>query len=172
MTESMAALGADVTGIDMGDKALNIAKLHRLESDLEINYKLITAEEFAEKQPEEFDVVTCLEMLEHVPDPSSVIAACKKLVKPDGDVFLSTINRNPKAFLFAVVGAEYLLNMLPHGTHSYAKFIKPSELNRWCLESNLQLEHITGMHYNPLSRMYSLGPGVDVNYLAHYQPKN
>jgi len=152
LTESMAALGAEVTGIDMGDKALNVAKLHRLESDLEINYQLITAEEFAEQHAGEFDVVTCLEMLEHVPDPSSVIAACKKLVKPDGDVF------------------EYLLNMLPHGTHSYAKFIKPSELNRWCLESDLSLQNITGMHYNPISRMYSLGEGVDVNYLAHYRP--
>lgn len=170
LTESMARLGAEVTGIDMGDKALNVAKLHRLESDLEINYQLITAEEFSETHANSFDVVTCLEMLEHVPDPSSVISACKKLVKDDGDVFFSTINRNPKAFLFAVVGAEYLLNMLPHGTHSYAKFIKPSELNRWSLEAKLDLQNITGLHYNPLSRMYSLGDGVDVNYLAHYKP--
>jgi len=171
LTEAMAKLGAEVTGIDMGDKALNVAKLHRLESELDINYQLITAEEFAEQNPHQFDVVTCLEMLEHVPDPSSVITACKHLVKPDGDIFFSTINRNPKAFLFAVVGAEYLMNMLPHGTHSYAKFIKPSELNRWSLKANLELKDITGMHYNPITRLYSLGDGVDVNYLAHYQVK-
>jgi len=169
LTESMVKLGADVTGIDMGEKALNVAKLHALESELEIDYQKITAEEFAEKHAGEFDVVSCLEMLEHVPDPSSVIAACKKLVKPDGDVFFSTINRNPKAFLFAVVGAEYLLNILPHGTHSYAKFIKPSELNRWSLDAGFELQDLTGLHYNPISRMYSLGSGVDVNYLAHYR---
>ena len=172
LTESMAALGAEVTGIDMGDKALNVAKLHRLESNLDIDYQLITAEEFAIDNTDSFDVVTCLEMLEHVPDPGSVIAACNQLVKPSGDVFLSTINRNPKAFLFAVLGAEYILNMLPKGTHSYAKFIKPSELNRWCMAADLKLQNITGMHYDPLTRLYSLGDGVDVNYLAHYQPSN
>ncbi len=171
LTESMAQLGAEVTGIDMGDKALNVAKLHRLESELDISYKLITAEEFAEDHKETFDVVTCLEMLEHVPDPGSVISACKAMVKADGDVFFSTINRNPKAFLFAVVGAEYILNMLPKGTHSYEKFIKPSELNRWALAANLELQDITGMHYDPIARLYSLGDGVDVNYLAHYRIK-
>lgn len=170
LTESMAALGAEVTGIDMGEKALNVAKLHRYESELDINYQLITAEKFAEERAGEFDVVSCLEMLEHVPDPSSVIAACRKLVKSDGDVFFSTINRNPKAFLFAVVGAEYILNMLPHGTHHYEKFIKPSELNRWSLDAGLKLQDLTGMHYNPITRLYSLGDGVDVNYLAHYKP--
>lgn len=169
LTESMAVLGADVTGIDMGDKALNVAKLHRLESDLDIDYQLITAEEFSVKHENAFDVVTCLEMLEHVPDPGSVIMACKRLVKDDGDVFLSTINRNPKAFLFAVLGAEYILNLLPKGTHSYAKFIKPSELNRWAIDAGLSLQDITGLHYDPLARLYSLGDGVDVNYLAHYR---
>lgn len=169
LTESMAKLGADVTGIDMGEKALNVAKLHRLESDLNINYQLITAEEFAQENESAFDVVTCLEMLEHVPDPGSVISACKDMVKKDGDIFLSTINRNPKAFLFAVLGAEYVLNMLPKGTHSYAKFIKPSELNRWCMQADLKLQNITGMHYDPIARLYSLGDGVDVNYLAHYR---
>lgn len=169
LTESMAVLGADVTGIDMGDKALNVAKLHRLESNLDIDYQLVTAEEFSVKHENTFDVVTCLEMLEHVPDPGSVIMACKRLVKDDGDVFLSTINRNPKAFLFAVLGAEYILNLLPKGTHSYAKFIKPSELNRWAIDAGLSLQDITGMHYDPLSRLYSLGDGVDVNYLAHYR---
>jgi len=169
LTESMAELGANVTGIDMGDKALGVAKLHKLESGLDINYQLTTAEDYAQEHAGKFDVVTCLEMLEHVPDPSSVIAACNKLVKPGGDVFFSTINRHPKAFLFAVVGAEYVLNMLPHGTHSYAKFIKPSELNRWSLDVGLKLQDITGMHYNPISRLYSLGDGVDVNYLVHYR---
>jgi len=171
LSESMAELGATVTGIDMGEKALNVAKLHKLESDLDITYQLTTAEEFATKHENSFDVITCLEMLEHVPDPSSVITACAKMLKPKGHLFLSTINRNPKAFLFAVVGAEYVLNMLPHGTHSYAKFIKPSELSNWCQQANLEIQDLTGMQYNPISRLYSLDNNVDVNYLAHFQLK-
>ncbi|NNM13206.1 MAG: bifunctional 2-polyprenyl-6-hydroxyphenol methylase/3-demethylubiquinol 3-O-methyltransferase UbiG, partial [Gammaproteobacteria bacterium] len=163
-------LGAQVTGIDMGEKALGVAKLHRLESALDIDYQLTTAEEYAELHPAEFDVVTCLEMLEHVPDPGSVIQACQKMIKADGDVFFSTINRNPKAFLFAVVGAEYVLNLLPKGTHSYAKFIKPSGLNRWAMQAGLEVKDLTGMHYDPIARVYSLADGVDVNYLAHYRP--
>jgi 2-polyprenyl-6-hydroxyphenyl methylase/3-demethylubiquinone-9 3-methyltransferase len=167
LTESMAALGANVTGIDMGKAPLAVAKLHLRESGRHIDYLHTTAEAFAEKRPNTFDVVTCLEMLEHVPDPAAVIQACRQLVKPGGLVFFATINRTPKSFLFAIVGAEYVLNLLPRGTHEYRKFIRPSELEQWAREAGLVMRELTGMHYNPLARRYWLAPGVDVNYLAY-----
>ena len=169
LSESMAQRGANVTGIDMGEAPLSVAKLHKHESGVEVDYQRITAEELAEQQPQSFDVVTCLEMLEHVPDPSSIIKACSTLVKPDGHVFFSTINRNPKSYLFAIVGAEYLLKMLPKGTHDYSKFIKPSEMESWARETDLVTRELTGMSYNPLTKKYSLGFDVDVNYLMHCQ---
>jgi 2-polyprenyl-6-hydroxyphenyl methylase/3-demethylubiquinone-9 3-methyltransferase len=165
LSESMAIIGAKVTGIDLGEKALKVAQLHSLESGIAVDYQLISVEELAEKYPASFDVVTCLEMLEHVPDPASVIQACAKLVKPDGQVFFSTINRNPKAYLFAVVGAEYILNMLPRGTHDYEKFIKPSELASWARAVGLSLNHQIGMSYNPITQHYWLGSDVSVNYM-------
>lgn len=167
LTESMAGLGAHVTGIDMGDAPLAVARLHLKESGRSVEYKKISAEALAAEQPATFDVVTCLEVLEHVPDPASTVAACARLVKPGGQVFLSTINRNPKAWLMAIVGAEYVLHLLPRGTHDYMKFIKPSELDRMCRNARLHVREYTGMHYNPLTGSYSLGPGVDVNYLVH-----
>ena len=167
LTESMAALGAQVTGIDMGDAPLAVARLHLKESGHAVEYKKISAEALAAEQAATFDVVTCLEVLEHVPDPASTVAACARLVKPGGQVFLSTINRNPKAWLMAIVGAEYVLRLLPRGTHDYVKFIKPSELDRICRNAHLHVREYTGMHYNPLTGRYSLGPGVDVNYLMH-----
>jgi 2-polyprenyl-6-hydroxyphenyl methylase/3-demethylubiquinone-9 3-methyltransferase len=167
LTESMAALGANVTGIDMGKAPLAVAKLHLRESGRHIDYLHTTAEAFAEKKPNTFDVVTCLEMLEHVPDPAAVIQACRRLVKPGGLVFFATINRTPKSFLFAIVGAEYVLNLLPRGTHEYRKFIRPSELEQWAREAGLVMRELTGMHYNPLARRYWLAPGVDVNYLTY-----
>ncbi len=167
LTESMAALGADVTGIDLGDAPLAVAKLHQKESSVKVEYRCVSAEELAREQPGSFDVVTCMEMLEHVPDPASTVAACAQLVKPGGQVFFSTINRNPKSFLFAIVGAEYVLKLLPRGTHEYLKFIRPSELERMCRHAGLAVREYTGMHYNPLTLHYSLGPGVDVNYLVH-----
>lgn len=168
LSESMAKLGADVTAIDMGKAPLSVARLHAMESEVEVNYQQITVEELAQQQPHSFDAVSCMEMLEHVPDPGSVIKACETLVKPGGAVFFSTINRNPKAYLFAIVGAEYLLKMLPRGTHDYAKFIKPSELDEWARKTNLQLKNITGMTFNPLTNTYKLGKDVDVNYMTHY----
>ena len=167
LSESMAEKGAKVTGIDLGEKALKVAQLHSLDSGVTVDYQLIAAEQLAEQQPASFDVVTCLEMLEHVPDPASVVAACAKLVKPGGHVFFSTINRNPKAYLFAVIGAEYVLNMLPRGTHDYAKFIKPSELASWMRSADLSLVGQTGMSYNPLTKHYWLDSDVSVNYLMH-----
>lgn len=169
LSESMAHRGANVTGIDMGEAPLAVARLHRHESGAQVDYQQSTAEDFAAKHAGQFDVVTCLEMLEHVPDPSSVITACTQLVKPGGHVFFSTINRNPKSFLFAIVGAEYVLRMLPRGTHEYSKFIRPSELENWIREADLSLRELTGMTYNPLTRRYSLGYDVDVNYLMHCQ---
>lgn len=168
LAESLALAGADVTAIDMAEKPLGVARLHQAESGTNINYSRATAEEMAGKHAGQFDVVTCLEMLEHVPSPKAVIAACRELVKPGGDVFFSTINRNPKSFLFAIVGAEYLLRLLPAGTHEYEKFIRPSELESWARESGLQLQGSIGLHYNPISRDYSLGPNVDVNYMMHF----
>jgi len=169
LSESMAQRGAVVTGIDMGEAPLGVARLHQLESGVEVDYRQITAEELAAEKPNAYDVVTCLEMLEHVPDPASVIRACANLVKPDGHVFFSTINRNPKAYMFAIVGAEYLLKLLPKGTHDYSKFIKPSEMESWIRQADLNLQEITGMSYNPLSQSYSLGHDVSVNYLVYCQ---
>ncbi len=169
LSESMARMGASVTGIDMGKAPLSVAKLHALESGLEIDYQHITVEQLAEQQVGSFDIVTCMEMLEHVPDPASVICACARLVKPGGAVFFSTINRNAKAWLLAVVGAEYILNMLPKGTHDYNKFIKPSELDRSARQCELQVHDIIGMTYNPLTKIYQLGRDVDVNYMTFYQ---
>lgn len=168
LSEALAQRGADVSGIDMGEAPLQVAKLHSLESGTSINYRQITAEELAEQEPEQYDIVTCLEMLEHVPDPASVIRACAKLCKPGGDVYFSTINRNPKAYAFAVLGAEYLLKMLPKGTHEYSKFIRPSELSNWIRQADLDLQDMTGLTYNPLTKNYKMKHGdVDVNYMAH-----
>lgn len=167
LSESMYFKGADVVGIDLGEKALNVAKLHQLESGAKVAYQYISVEQLAAEQPDSFDVVTCMEMLEHVPDPSAIVAACAKLVKPGGSVFFSTINRNPKAYLFAVIGAEYVLNLLPKGTHDYAKFIKPSELSSWVRQANLSVSEMRGMRYNPITQHYSLGDDVSVNYMMH-----
>lgn len=168
-SEAMASLGAEVTGIDMGEAALGVARLHSSESGLQLNYHLATAEQFAEAHRDRFDVVTCLELLEHVPDPGSVIGACKTLAKPGGDVFFATINRNLKAFLFAIIGAEYILGLVRKGTHTYNKFIKPAELRSWALNSGLSLQDLTGLHYNPVLRKYSLGGNTHVNYLMYFK---
>ncbi len=167
LSESMAGRGAEVIGIDLGEKALKVAQLHKLESGANVDYRLVAVETLAQEQPQSFDVVTCMEMLEHVPDPSAVVQACARLVRPGGRVFFSTLNRNPKSYLFAVIGAEYVLNMLPKGTHEYGKFIKPSELSSWCRAAGLDVSGLAGMHYNPLSKRYSLGADVSVNYLLH-----
>lgn len=172
LSESMALRKAQVTGIDMGETPLSVAQLHSLESGVEIDYQQTTAEAIAAESPGQYDIVTCLEMLEHVPDPGSIIEACAALVKPGGHVFFSTINRNPKAFALAVIGAEYLLRMLPKGTHEYAKFIRPSELEGWARNSGLKLENVTGMTYNPIFQSYKLGTDVDVNYLMHFTKEN
>ena len=169
LSESMAQRGAEVTGIDLSEKALGVARLHLLESGNRVDYRNISAEALAEQTPGTFDIVTCMEMLEHVPSPASIISACSALVKPGGHVFFSTLNRNPKAYLFAVVGAEYILNMLPKGTHDYAKFIKPSELSRWAKSVDLEPDELIGMTYNPFTQRYSLGRNTDVNYLLHTQ---
>ncbi len=165
LSESMAERGAAVTGIDLGDKALQVAKLHLLESGRKVDYRKVAVEALAAEQPGSYDVVTCREMLEHVPDPASTVRACAQLAKPGGYLFFSTLNRNPKSYLFAVIGAEYLLNLLPRGTHDYAKFIKPSELAQFCRDAGLNITDVTGMGYNPLSREYSLGRNTDVNYM-------
>ena len=167
LAESMALRGARVTGIDLGEAPLAVARLHLLESGAKVDYRHISAEQLAAEQPAGFDVVTCMEMLEHVPDPAASVAACAQLVKPGGTVFFSTINRNPKAYLFAILGAEYLLRLLPRGTHDYRKFIRPSELEAWARAAGLSLRDLSGMDYNPLSRQYSLGSSLDVNYLAY-----
>lgn len=170
LAEAMAQRGADVTGIDMGQANLNTAKLHALESGVNVDYQCIAVEQLAEQQPDSFDVVTCLEMLEHVPDPLSIIQACSKLVKPGGQVVFSTINRNPKSYAFAIIGAEYLLRLVPTGTHDYHKFIKPSEMTRWCREAGLAVTDMTGMVYNPITKIYRLKDNdVDVNYLMAAQ---
>ena len=167
LSEGMSDKGATVTGIDLSDKALGVARLHLLESGRSVDYRKISAEELAAEQPASYDVVTCMEMLEHVPNPASTIAACAALVKPGGHDFFSTINRNPKACLFAVVGAEYVLKLLPKGTHEYAKFIKPSELSRWAKSVDLEPDELIGMSYNPLTKLYGLGRDTSVNYLLH-----
>jgi len=167
LSESMYFKGAEVTGIDLGEKALKVAKLHQLESGAKVDYQLIAAEALALLQPASFEVVTCMEMLEHVPDPASIVAACAALVKPGGSVFFSTINRNPKSYLYAVIGAEYVLNMLPKGTHDYAKFIKPSELARMIRASGLDVLSTAGMSYNPITQVYALSDDVSVNYMVH-----
>lgn len=169
ISESLAELGAEVTGIDMGEAPLSVAKLHLLESGNQVEYIKTTAEQLAQERPAEYDIVTCLEMLEHVPAPADVIEACSQLVKPNGDVYFSTINRNPKAWLFAIVGAEYILNLLPRGTHEFDKLIKPSELEAWARHSGLTTKRMIGLHYNPLTKRYKLAPGVDVNYMMHTQ---
>jgi len=165
LAEAMAARGATVSGIDLSEKALKVAQLHLHESLLKIDYQSISAEDFALRHAGEFDVVTCMELLEHVPQPDGMVAACAKLVRPGGQVFFSTLNRNPKSYLFAVVGAEYVLKLLPKGTHDYARFIKPSELARWCRASGLRADELIGMTYNPLTRVYRLAGDCDVNYL-------
>ena len=165
LSESMAALGAEVTGIDLSDKPLGVARLHLLESGQKVDYRKISVEALADELPAHFDVVTCMEMLEHVPNPSSTITACARLVKPGGQAFFSTLNRNPKSYLFAIVGAEYILKMLPKGTHDYAKFIKPSELCRWAKMGNLEPSELIGMSYNPITKEYTLGKDTSVNYL-------
>lgn len=167
LSEAMAQRGASVTGIDLGEAPLAVARLHLLESRLDVSYENCSAESYAERHPGTFDIVTCLEMLEHVPDPAAIIDACFRLLKPGGHLFVSTINRNPKAWLFAVVGAEYVLRMLPRGTHDYAKFIKPSELAGWARSAGFEQGELTGMSYNPFTRHYHLGSDVDVNYLMH-----
>jgi len=165
LAEALASEGAAVTGIDMGEAPLAVARIHQASGNLDIDYQRTTAEEHARSHDSHYDVVTCLEMLEHVPDPASVVSACATMVRPGGSVFFSTINRNPKSYLFAIIGAEYILKMLPRGTHEYQKLIKPSELDSWIRYSKLNSREITGMHYNPITRHYHLGPGVSVNYL-------
>jgi 2-polyprenyl-6-hydroxyphenyl methylase/3-demethylubiquinone-9 3-methyltransferase len=165
LAEAMAQRGARVTGIDLSEKALRVAELHLHESQLEITYRKAMAEEFAAAHPGAFDVVTCMELLEHVPQPESMVAACARLARPGGQVFFSTINRNPKAYLFAVVGAEYVLKLLPKGTHDYMRFIKPSELSRWSRAAGLRPDELVGMTYNPFTRRYRLESDCDVNYL-------
>ncbi|WP_313087117.1 bifunctional 2-polyprenyl-6-hydroxyphenol methylase/3-demethylubiquinol 3-O-methyltransferase UbiG [Atlantibacter hermannii] len=171
LSESMARQGATVTGLDMGAEPLQVARLHALESGVELDYVQETVEEHAAKHPEKYDVVTCMEMLEHVPDPASVVMACARLVKPGGHVFFSTLNRNGKSWLMAIVGAEYILRMVPKGTHDIKKFIKPAELLSWVDGTTLQERHMTGLHFNPLTNRFTLGPGVDVNYMLHTQAK-
>ena len=168
LSESLAAKGAKVVGIDAGLAPINVARLHAIASNMQIDYRHTTVETLLEKEEGSFDVVCCLEMLEHVPDPASAVEACSRLVRPGGSIFFSTINRNLKAFVFAIVGAEYVLSLLPRGTHDYKKFIRPSELDGWARSALLSLSSITGMHYNPITKRYTLGDGVDVNYLCHY----
>jgi 2-polyprenyl-6-hydroxyphenyl methylase/3-demethylubiquinone-9 3-methyltransferase len=166
LTEAMAQRGASVTGIDLGEKPLRVAQLHMLESGVHVRYEAAAAESFAQARPNEFDVVTCMELLEHVPEPPSTVAACARLAKPGGRVFFSTINRNPKSYLLAVIGAEYVLRLLPKGTHDYARFIKPSELTRWCRDAGLRPLEMTGMTYNPITKQYKLSRDCDVNYMV------
>ncbi|MDX2423239.1 MAG: bifunctional 2-polyprenyl-6-hydroxyphenol methylase/3-demethylubiquinol 3-O-methyltransferase UbiG [Amphritea sp.] len=167
LSEAMAHRGAEVTGIDMGEAPLKVAKLHGLESGVSVTYRQVTVEELATEQPESYDIVTCMEMMEHVPDPSSIVDACSRLVKPGGHVIFSTLNRNPKSYMMAIVGAEYLLKLVPKGTHDFNKFIRPSELASWIRQSGLNSEKITGLTYNPLSKSYKLNDrDVDVNYMV------
>ncbi|WP_087019991.1 bifunctional 2-polyprenyl-6-hydroxyphenol methylase/3-demethylubiquinol 3-O-methyltransferase UbiG [Thaumasiovibrio subtropicus] len=172
LAESMAVAGANVTGIDMGKEPLSVARLHALETGAQLTYQQTTAEQHAEENPGKYDVVTCMEMLEHVPDPASIIRACYQLVKPGGHVFFSTLNRNVKSYLFAIVGAEQVMKLVPKGTHDHAKFIRPSELIGFIDETGLVEQHITGLHYNPLFDSYKLGTNVDVNYIVHTIKQN
>ena len=167
LAEAMARRGATVVGIDLGEAPLAVARLHALESGIDVDYRAVSAEDLARLEPGHYDLVTCMEMLEHVPDPSSTVEACATLVRTGGDVFFSTINRNPKAFALAIVGAEYVLNLLPRGTHEYARFIRPSELEAWARRAGLEAQDMVGMRYNPLTRRYRLGRDVDVNYILH-----
>jgi 2-polyprenyl-6-hydroxyphenyl methylase / 3-demethylubiquinone-9 3-methyltransferase len=167
LSESMASLGADVTGIDLSEKALKVAQLHLLESGAQVNYLHVAVEDLARSEPGTFDVIACMEVLEHVPDPASQISACAQLLKPGGHAFFATINRNPKSFLFAIVGAEYLLRLLPRGTHEYAKLIKPSELSAMCRQAGLTVREMIGMTYNPITGVYALAADTDVNYILH-----
>jgi len=165
LSESLCKLGANVTGIDLSEAAISVARLHALESELSMDYLCVAAEDYAEKNAGLFDVVTCLELLEHVPDPASTVAACSQLLKPGGTAYFSTLNRNPKSWLFAIVGAEYVLQLLPKGTHQHNRFIKPSELDRFVRSADMETTHITGMSYNPITRHYRLGKDIDVNYM-------
>ncbi len=165
LTESLAASGAQAKGIDLSKKALQVAKLHALETSMSVEYELISAEDLALNEPAQYDVITCMEMLEHVPDPKSIVQSCAKLAKPGASLFFSTLNRNPKSYVMAILGAEYILKMLPRGTHEYTKFIKPSELSTYIRESGLEVVDMIGLHFNPLFDRYSLGPNVDVNYM-------
>jgi 2-polyprenyl-6-hydroxyphenyl methylase/3-demethylubiquinone-9 3-methyltransferase len=165
LAEAIAKKGANVKGIDLSEKALKVAELHSLESGVQVNYELIAAEAIAAREAGQYDVVTCMEMLEHVPDPSAIVQACATLVKPGGRLFFSTLNRNPKSYLFAIIGAEYMLRLLPRGTHDYAKFIKPAELSQFARNANLEVHALKGMTYNPLTKIYSLNHDTDVNYL-------
>ena len=167
LAEAMARSGARVKGIDLAEKPLRVAELHRLESGVAVEYEAASAEDLAAREPGRYDVVTCMEVLEHVPDPSSTVRACAGLARPGGHLFFATINRNPKSYLFAIVGAEYVLGLLPKGTHDYAKLIKPSELARWCRSGTLEVEGLVGMTYNPLTKAYALGRDTDVNYMLH-----
>lgn len=169
LSESMATRGAIVKGIDLGEAPLAVAKIHAKETDVNIDYQAISAEEIATQEPQTYDVVTCMEMLEHVPDPAAIVQACSNLLKPEGKVFFSTINRNPKSFLFAIIGAEYVLNLLPRGTHQYEKLIRPSELDSWIRQAKLHSNEITGMTYNPLTKVYKLSSDTSVNYIVFAQ---
>ncbi len=169
LSESMATRGAIVKGIDLGEAPLAVAKIHAKETDVDIDYQAISAEEIATQEPQTYDVVTCMEMLEHVPDPAAIVQACSNLLKPDGKVFFSTINRNPKSFLFAIIGAEYVLNLLPRGTHHYEKLIRPSELDGWIRQAKLHSNEIIGMTYNPLTKVYKLSSDTSVNYIVFAQ---
>jgi len=169
LSEAMAALGGDVTGIDAGVAPLAVARHHLRESNLHIEYQLATAEEYAATHADRFDVVTCLELLEHVPQPSSVVRSCKEMVKPGGDVIFATLNRNPKSYLFAIIGAEYVLKLVRKGTHTYRKFVKPAELESWGAACGLRLRNLTGLHYNPFTKKYSMGGNTHVNYMMHFR---
>jgi 2-polyprenyl-6-hydroxyphenyl methylase/3-demethylubiquinone-9 3-methyltransferase len=167
LAEAMARAGARVKGIDLAEKPLSVARLHLTESGLPVEYEAASAEELAAREPGSYDVVTCMEVLEHVPDPASTVRACAALARPGGELFFATINRKPKSYLFAIVGAEYVLGLLPRGTHDYARFIKPSELSRWCRDATLDVASLVGMTYNPLTRIYALGADTDVNYIVY-----